>query len=94
MRVTLTQSVRVFLDVDFCNGALSARVCALVVDPLAVPLHFGQVLVEDLARSQRRHQVVELAPVVLSVCLRLTSLPLLLPLLPQLTTKHTTFIVF
>lgn len=49
MRVTLTQSVRVFLDVDFCNGALSARVCALVVDPLAVPLHFGQVLVEDLA---------------------------------------------
>lgn len=94
VRVTLTQSVRVFLDVDFCNGALSARVCALVVDPLAVPLHFGQVLVEDLAWSQRRHQVVELAPVVLSVCLRLTSLPLLLPLLPQLTTKHTTFIVF
>lgn len=80
------------LDVEFRDGPLSARVRALVVDPLAVPFHLGQVFVEDLARSQRRHQVVELAAVVLSVGLRLPSLPLFLALLPQLTTE-TVFMV-
>lgn len=39
------------LEVELRDRSLSARVRGLVVDAFAVALHFGQVLVEDLARS-------------------------------------------
>lgn len=74
--------------VELGDGALAARVRALVVDALAVALHLGQVLVEDLARAQRRHQVVELAAVLLAVGLGLARLALPLPLLFQLAARR------
>lgn len=74
------------LEVELCDRSLSARVRGLAVDALAVAFHLGQVLIEDLARSQRWHQVVKLAAVVLPVCLRFPGLSLLLPLLFQLVT--------
>lgn len=74
--------------VELGDGALAARVRALVVDALAVALHLGQVLVEDLARAQRRHQVVELAAVLLAVGLGLARLALPLPLLLQLAARR------
>ena len=70
-------------DVELGDGPLTAAVGVGIVGPLAVALHLGQVLVEDLARAQRRHQVVKLA-VLLTVLLRLTGLTLLIPLLLQL----------
>lgn len=75
-------------EVELGDGALAARVRALVVDALAVALHLGQVLVEDLTRAQRRHQVVELAAVLLAVGLGLARLALPLPLLFQLAARR------
>ena len=75
-------------EVELCDRSLSARVRVLAVDALAVTLHLGEVLVEDLARSQRRHQVVKLAAVVLPVGLCFPGLSLLLPLLFQLVTQR------
>lgn len=72
------------LDVELRDRPLSARVRVLVVDALAVALHLGQVLVEDLAGPQGRHQVVELAAVVLAVGLCFAGLALPFPLLLQL----------
>lgn len=72
------------LDVELRDRPLSARVRVLVVDALAVALHLGQVLVEDFARPQRRHEVVELAAVVLAVRLRFAGLALPFPLLFEL----------
>lgn len=46
-------SDRAHLEVQLCDWSLPARVRVLVVDPLAVTFHLGQVLVEDLARPQR-----------------------------------------
>lgn len=37
------------LDVELCDGPLSAGVRVLAVDALAVAFHLGQVLVEDFA---------------------------------------------
>lgn len=37
------------LEVELCHRPLSARVCGLAVDALAVTFHLGQILVEDLA---------------------------------------------
>lgn len=79
------------LDVELCDRPLSAhRVCVLVVDALAVALHLGQVLVEDLAGPQGRHQVVELAAVVLAVGLCFAGLALPFPLLLQLRNRRRT----
>lgn len=72
------------LDVELCDRPLSAGVSVLAVDALAVALHLGQVLVEDLARPQGRHQVIELAAVVLAVGLCLAGLALPFPLLFEL----------
>lgn len=46
-------SDRAHLEVQLCDWSLPARVCVLVVDPLAVTFHLGQVLIEDLTRPQR-----------------------------------------
>lgn len=72
------------LDVELRDRPLSARVRVLAVDALAVAFHLGQVLVEDLARPQRRHQVIELPAVVLAVRLRFAGLAFPLPLLLEL----------
>lgn len=37
------------LEVELCDRSLSAGIRRLTVDALAVALHLGQVLVEDLA---------------------------------------------
>lgn len=75
-------------EVELGDGALAARLAALVVDALAVAFHLAQVLVEDLARAQRRHQVVELAAVLLAISLGLARLALPLALLFQLATRR------
>lgn len=75
------------LEVELCDRSLPARVRGLVVDAFAVALHLGQVLVEDLTRSQRRHQVVKLAAIVLPVGLRFPRLAFPLPLLFELVTE-------
>lgn len=41
------------LEVEFGERSLPARLRVLAVEPLAVTLHLGQVLVKDFARSQR-----------------------------------------
>lgn len=74
-------------EVELRDRSLSARVCGLAVDAFAVAFHLGQVLVEDLARTQCGHQVIKLATVVLPVCLRFPGLSLLLPLFFQLVTE-------
>lgn len=71
------------LEVEFGDGALAARVW-LAVDPPAVALHLGQVLVKHLARAQRRHQVIKFTTVVLAVLLGLACLPFLVALLLHL----------
>lgn len=71
-------------EVELRDRPLSARVCGLAVDALAVAFHLGQVLVEDLARPQRWHQVVKLATVFLPIRLRFPGPPLLFPLLFKL----------
>lgn len=49
------------LVVDLCDGSFAATTLHQLVDgALAVPLELVQVLVEDLAGTQRRDQVVEL----------------------------------
>lgn len=51
------------LIVDLGDRSFTATPFHQLVDrTLAVALEFGQVLVEDLAGAQRRHQVVKLAP--------------------------------
>ena len=75
---------RPWLDVELRDRPLSARVCVLAVDALAVAFHLGQVLVEDLPRPQGRYQVVELAAVVLAVCLGFAGLAFSFPLLFEL----------
>lgn len=72
------------LDVELCDRPLSARVRVLAVDALAIAFHLGQVLVEDFARPQRRHEVVELPAVVLAVRLRFAGLAFPFPLLFEL----------
>lgn len=79
-----------WLDVELCDRPLSARVRVLAVDALAVALHLGQVLVEDLARPQGRHEVIELAAVVLAVCLSFAGLALPFPLLFELRNRGRT----
>lgn len=73
-----------WLDVELCDRPLSARVRVLAVDAFAVAFHLGQVLVEDLAGPQGRHEVIELAAVVLAVCLCFAGLALPFPLLFEL----------
>lgn len=80
------------LEVELCDRALSAGVRVLAVDALAVALHLGQVFVEDLARSQRRHQVVKLAAVVLPVGLCFPCLSLPLPLFLELCEQRRTYV--
>lgn len=71
-------------EVELGDGTLAVRLTALVVDALTVALHLAQVLVEDFARTQRRHQVVELAAVLLAVGFGLARFALTFPLLLQL----------
>lgn len=50
------------LVVDLGDSAFAAPAFHQLVDgAFAIPLEFVQVLVEDLTRTQSRHQVVELA---------------------------------
>lgn len=70
-------------EVELGDWPLPASIW-LAVDALAVAFHLGQVLVEDLAGAQCRHQVVKLSAVVLAAGLRFPCLPLLLSLLLQL----------
>lgn len=80
------------LKVELSDWPLSARVCVLAVDAFSVALHLWQVLVEHFARSQSRHQIIELSSIVLPVGLCFTGLSLLFPLFFELEDKTYTYL--
>lgn len=73
-----TVPVNVLLLVQLRHWSLPAAV--EVVSPLFPPVHLGQVLVKHLSGAQSRHQVVELATLLLLLCLPRPLLPLFLQL--------------